>query len=97
MVSFMGTKKIVKSAIKSSNNLTYLHSDSFEINTCKLQGNESFLVAQVREKVSYRFLQKIYHTDSNRIYHVEWRYVNTILNYTTLKYATQKYNTHVQR
>ena len=39
-VSFMETLKLAKAARKEVDNSTYLHSDSFEINTSKSQGNE---------------------------------------------------------
>ena len=46
----METKKSAKSARKAAENSTCLHSDSFEINTGKLQGNGSVLVPQLKEK-----------------------------------------------
>ena len=44
--------KLAKAARKAADNSTCLHSDSFEVNTGKSQGNESVLVAQLREKLS---------------------------------------------
>ena len=48
----METEKLSKAAIKVSENSTCLHSDSFKINIGKSRGNESVLVAQLREKLS---------------------------------------------
>ena len=42
--------KLKKSARTAADNSTYLHSDSFEINTYKSQKNESTLVSQLMEK-----------------------------------------------
>ena len=44
--------KLAKSAIKSEESSTYLNSDSLKVNTGKSQGNETFLVAQLRGKLS---------------------------------------------
>ena len=49
-----GDQKLSKAAIKSADNSTCLHSDSFEINTDKYQVNESFLVSELRETVFFR-------------------------------------------
>ena len=46
----MESKKLAKAARKATDNSTYLHSDIFKINRGKLQGNESFLVAQPQQK-----------------------------------------------
>ena len=46
----METKKSAKSARKSTENSICLHSDGFEINTGKWQGNESVLVPNSRKK-----------------------------------------------
>ena len=46
----MDTEKLEKAARKSADNSTFLHSDSFEINTGKLQGNDSVLFIQLIEK-----------------------------------------------
>ena len=47
----MENKQLTKAAKKAADNSTFLHSDSFKINTGKSQGNESVLVAQLREKL----------------------------------------------
>ena len=47
----MENKQLTKAAKKAADNSTCLHSDSFKINTGKSQGNESVLVAQLREKL----------------------------------------------
>ena len=44
-----GDQTLAKAARKSADSSTYLHSDSLEINTGKLQGNESVLGFQLRE------------------------------------------------
>ena len=41
--------KLEKSSRTAADNSTFLHSDSFEINTDKSQVNKSVLVAQLRE------------------------------------------------
>ena len=43
----METNKLAKTARKLGDNLTFLHSDSFEINTHKEQDNEPELVDQL--------------------------------------------------
>ena len=47
----METKKLAKSARKSADNSTWLHSDIFEINTGNFKVNESVLVSQLRENL----------------------------------------------
>ena len=49
----MENKKSEKAARKSADNSICLYSDSFKINTGKYQGDESVLVAQLWEKLSY--------------------------------------------
>ena len=50
----METKKLAKAARKPADNSTCLHSDSFEINIGKSQGNKSVLVPNSRKNL---FLQ----------------------------------------
>ena len=47
----METIILEKSAWKAADNSTCSNLDNFEINTNKSQGNESFLVAQLKENI----------------------------------------------
>ena len=50
--------KLEKASRKAAENSTWLHWYSFEINTDKSQGNESVLVSQLKEKLSFYSLIK---------------------------------------
>ena len=55
--------KWAKTDIKTADNSTCLHWDSFEINTRKPEVNESFIVDQLREIFFFRVWPKICQTD----------------------------------
>ena len=89
----METKTVNKKNKKAADSSTCLHSDNFEINTVKLQGNESVLVDQFWETFFFIFRPKICQTDSIKSCHREWSDVNTTQKYITGKNSAWKYIT----
>ena len=77
---------------KSAKNSTFLHPDSFEIYTGKLQYNESVLVSQLQEKLSY--LE--YYQNIDEHIAEESDAESEIIFIQHVKYNTQKYNTKIQ-
>ena len=81
--------KLTKAARTAAENSTFLHSDSFEINTDKLQDNESVLSRSTQIKVSsLGYEQKA----SKRITEEAVAEIEVVLVQHE-KYNTEKYNT----